>query len=241
MSRLMLAWPGEWEHGRWLQYRGWRKGQFFIGLGEQQKKRHGIMQASGSRAHTMLPGFLECPEWYCTRIDVQITVPCPTWVSLGKLHKKLGRNGTSLITGPENDTLYLGARTSELFTRIYEKILDEKYLRLEFELKGRRAISAWKAMLAGENCDRIYKFYLDKCKLPRKYIELFDLCDDGVTNHAMTVQRVAEAEKTLKWLESLDSAVLKAIGNHEIGDRVKVLVRSWSHYSDEIDKKDNIT
>lgn len=241
MSRLMMTWSGGWDRGKWLQYSGWRKKQFFIGLGEQQKKRHAVMQASGSLAQRMTKGFINYPEWYCTRLDVQITVPRPEWVSLPELRSKLGKKGTSLISSQENDTLYLGSRTSDFFTRLYEKMFDDMHLRLEFELKGNRARMAWDAMLAGEDSDRIFNYYLARSKLPRQYIELFDGCDDDATNRSMNKERIAVAEKKLKWIESLDSAMLSAIGDHEIGDRVKTLVRHWCVYGDSIDKADYMT
>ena len=241
MSSLMLAWPGKWDRGKWLQYSGWRKESFFIGVGEQQNKRHAVMQASGSLAHRMTKGFINYPEWYCTRLDVQITVPRPEWVSLPKLRKKLGKKGTSLISSQENDTLYLGARTSDCFTRLYEKMFAEMHLRLEFELKGNRSRAAWEAILAGEHCDRVFNYYLSKSRLPQKYIELFDGCEDDATERAMNKERIANAEKKLKWIESLDAAMLSAIGDHEIGERVKTLVRHWCVYGDSIDKADYMT
>jgi hypothetical protein len=42
--------------------------------------------------------------------------------------------------------------------------------------------------------------------------------------------------KTWKWIESLDDSMEKYMGNHEIGEQVKTLVRSWAGYADKLDK-----
>lgn len=237
LASIMSTWPGQWERSKWLQYSGWRKEQFFIGMGEQHKKRHAVMQASGSFAQKIFMVLADFEGWYCTRIDIQRTVKRPEWVELSELFKVLGKKGTSLISSEENDTLYLGARTSELFTRLYEKLFEEMYIRLEFELKGNRALMALQALYGREDCDRIYEYYLDKCKLPNRYIDLFRNCDHEATKLAMTKERTHESLKKLKWIESLDSAVRLAIADHEIGENVKSLVRSWSRFADEIDIK----
>lgn len=236
MSTLMVNWPGEWERGKWLQYAGWRKEEFFIGMGEQNKKRHAIAHASGILAHKMCPIFKDFENWYCTRIDIQRTIKEPEWVDLPKLHKLLGKKGTSLISSEENDTLYIGARASDLFTRLYEKVYDEMYLRLEFELKGKRGLLAWEAVNNGEDCDRVFEYYLDKCKLPQRYLKLFKNTEHNATERAMTKEREHCAENKIIWLTSLDASIREAIGDHDIGDRAKMLVYSWSKYANEIDK-----
>lgn len=237
MASIMTTSPGGWKRGKWLQYSGWKKDQLFIGMGEQHRKRHSIMQASGSQSQAIFTELADFEGWYCTRIDLQRTIKRPEWVDLAQLFKVLGKKGTSLISSEENDTLYLGARTSNLFTRLYEKLFEEMYIRLEFELKGSRALMAHQAMVDGENCDRIYEYYLDKCKLPKRYLDLFVNCDHGATKLAMTKEHTHAALKKLKWLSSLDSSVRLAIADHEIGEPVKNLVRSWANFADEIDIK----
>lgn len=241
MANLMQNWPDDWERGKWLQYSGWRKESFFIGMGVQDKKRHAVMQVSGHQAHKMHPVFKDFANWYCTRIDVQRTVKKPEWVDLPKLHKLLGKKGTSLISSEENDTLYIGARSSEKFTRLYEKLFDEMYLRLEFELKGKRGLLAWEAINEGEDCDRIFDYYIVKCKLPERYLSLFRNMECNATEKAMTKEREHSAKKKLTWLTSLDCSIREAMGDHEIGERAKMLIRSWSKYADEIDKNSELT
>lgn len=237
LASIMSTWPGRWERGKWLQYVGWRKEQLFIGMGEQHRKRHAVMQASGSFAHKIFKVLADFEGWYCTRIDIQRTVKRPEWVDLADLFRVLGKKGTSFISSEQNDTLYLGARTSELFTRLYEKPLEEMYIRLEYELKGNRALMACQALYANEDVDRIYEYYLDKCKLPKRYLDLFTNIDHEATQKAMTSEIRQNSLNKLKWLVSLDQTVRLAIADHETGESVRSLVRSWSKFADEIDIK----
>jgi hypothetical protein len=116
-------------------------------------------------------------------------------------------------------------------------MLEKMYIRLEFELKGGRAMMALQAMYHGEDCDRVYEYYLDKCKLPKRYLDLFKNCDHEATQKAMTSEIRQNSLNKLKWLESLDQTVLLAIADHETGENVRSLVRSWSKFADEIDIK----
>jgi hypothetical protein len=111
------------------------------------------------------------------------------------------------------------------------------YIRLEFELKGNRALMAHRALYDGEDVDRIYEYYLGRCKLPKRYLDLFANIDHEATRKAMTKQRTHESLKKLKWLTSLDASVRLSIVDHEIGETVRNLVRSWSQFADEIDIK----
>ena len=47
LSDFLTQYQGEWETGKWLQYHGWRKAGYFIGTGEQNKRRHSIVNISG--------------------------------------------------------------------------------------------------------------------------------------------------------------------------------------------------
>jgi hypothetical protein len=111
------------------------------------------------------------------------------------------------------------------------------YIRLEFELKGNRALMACQALYENEDVDRIYEYYLDNCKLPKRYIDLFENCDHEATEKAMTSEIRQNSLNKLKWLESLDGTVRLALADHETGENVRSLVRSWSKFADGIDIK----
>lgn len=239
LARVMVAWPDDWEQSKWLQYKGWKKDAFFIGHGTQQAKSHTIINVSGSLSHKMLPTLRELEGWYCTRIDLQITVDAAVQAefALAFVRDECETENTTLIESKDNDTLYLGSRSSDVFLRLYEKFLyDKKYLRLEFELKGERSRACWTAITKGESIDKIFKFYNKRSKLPFTVKEWFNSYEVTATNEAMKKEIVASERKKLKWLESLDVSVMKYMNSHEIGDDVKTLIRSWAAHADYLDR-----
>lgn len=174
--------------------------------------------------------------FYCTRLDIQMTIEKSGWVDLGKLHKSLGRKRTTLISSEHNDTLYFGSRESDKFARLYEKPLGDKmYLRMEFELKGKMASGAWDAILAGETVGGIYKRLLMQSILPNKFMQMFENADDDATELALRTEIEHDNQKTLKWIMSLDAAMRRHMNNHEIGDEVIKIVRSWAQETIYVD------
>lgn len=236
LARLMKNWPFKWEQGRWLQYRGWRKEELFIGHGEQNGKHHCIIQTSGSLSDRVIKTLLSLEGWYCTRLDIQVTLFCPKEFKLAWVRDQCRTKNTTLIESKENDTLYLGSRTSDIFTRLYEKISTEKLLRLEFELKGLRARAAWESLMLGEYAQAIFLYYLRSSKLPNDIIEMYENYDVASTKHAMRLIHEHDTEKVLKWITSLSDSIEENMANHEIGESVKVLVRSWAKLADKLDR-----
>lgn len=236
MARLMRSWENGWQRGQWLQYKGWKKEALFIGVGEQKQKRHAVLSVSGSLSERLLPSLKSLKGWYCTRLDLQETIQEPDYIRLAEIRDECTTKNTTLIESLDNDTLYLGSRTSEIFTRLYEKPLDTMMLRLEFELKGGRARMAWLAMLEGETADMIFGYYMEDSKLPEDVLALFATVGVESTKKTMQAIHLHEIGKTLKWIQSLDSSMEKNMNNHEIGEQVKTLVRSWAAYADKLDK-----
>jgi len=235
-AELMLFTPGGWTFGSWLQYKGWKKESIFVGRGEQNKKRHGILQVSGRQSQEMLEFLLQHEKHYCTRMDIQMTIPMPAGVYLTKIHKNLGKKVSTLISSESNDTLYVGNRSSDIFTRLYEKVLDRKYLRLEFELKGQRSRAAWLALLAGASVGEIFKYYYEKSILPAGVKKHYDVSGIDDTDKAMRAEVVKEAQKKLAWIQSIDGAIMKAIFDHDIGEEVRHIVQTWAAVSCNVDK-----
>ena len=236
ISELMKWYPGGWKPGRWLQYKGWRKESYFAGVGEQAGRRHMVISASGSESNTLaqfMDGYL---SFYCTRMDIQRTIEKPKHAQLRRIRTATKSENTTLIQSRENDTLYIGSRGSDLYTRLYEKPLDTMYLRLEFELKGARARAAWGAIVHGKVPAQIFSHYLLKSKLPGKVKSWFAEPGDDDSLDVDRLFVVHSAKKKLKWLQSLDDSVEKAMADHEIGEEVKTLVRSWATVADKLDK-----
>jgi hypothetical protein len=240
MPYLMEAWPDRWQRGKWLQYVGWRKESVFVGRGMQGNKAHTILNISGSLSHEWHEQFLRMDGWYSTRIDLQRTIlsPLAKDETLATVRDDCNTKKTTLIESEENDTLYLGSRTSDKFTRLYEKILEGTFLRLEFELKGFRSRATWDALRAGESLDKIYYFYLERSALPERIKFEYGKDGDISTDLAMRLEIEKEEAKSLKWIISLDESMMKNMGSHGIGEQVKIIVRAWAKYADHLDRDD---
>jgi hypothetical protein len=236
-SHLLELMQGTFSHAKWLQYRGWKNDVVFIGHGEQKNRLHGVVNMSGYSSDDHYHALIEWDTFYCSRIDVQVTVRQPNEVILPEVYERIREfTKTSLIQSELNDTLYVGSRSSDIFTRLYEKVLDTKYLRLEFEIKGKRARSAWRALQAGSSPSEIFNYYASKSHLPVDILRLFELADDGITSHAMREEIKADDEKTLAWLQSIDGAFMKALSNHNIGDQVQMILDGWCAYAGNLDR-----
>ncbi len=233
----MDAWPDDWQQGKWLQYRGWRKESLFVGHAIQERKSHTVLNISGSLSNRMMPSLLELPEFYATRIDVQVTIenPLGSGDALALVRDECTTKHTTLIESLENDTLYIGSRTSEKFIRLYEKNLEKSYLRLEFELKGQRARAAWVALVGGEQLHKIFHYYVKRSKLPPRAQAWYSGARSSATKECMAAEITHEAKKKLAWLVSLDKCIMRLMANHEIGEQVKTLIRAWAKHADWLD------
>lgn len=238
MPFLMESWPKQWTRGKWLQYVGWRKEGIFVGRGMQGNKAHTIINISGALSQNWYLNFLTLDGWYCTRIDLQRTIETPLSddENLSVIRDDCDTPKTTLIESEENDTLYLGSRTADKFTRLYEKILDKTYLRLEFELKGFRSRATWDALRAGETADSIFVFYLERSKLPERIRFEYGNHGEKATDKVMRLQIEHDDQKKLKWLQSLDDSMGVNMASHAIGEQVKMIVRAWAKFADYLDR-----
>lgn len=237
LSDVLSSSPGDWKPGKWLQYHGWKRDAVFIGTGEQRQKRHSIINISGYQSDHNFQNFLKFETYYATRIDLQITIPKPAGIDLAEVYKDLQKEliKTSLIQSELNDTLYVGARTSPVFTRLYEKPLDQMYLRLEFEFKGKVARGIWLALQADNTVDEIYQHYLNRSKLPDCVTRHFYAVEDGATAFAIRKEIEKSDAKKLAWLQSCDESIRQAMYNHNIGEEVRELVMSWANEAAAVD------
>lgn len=238
LSELLQGSDGKWEHSKWLQYHGWKRETFFLGTGFQNKRRHSIVNISGYQADRNFSNMLLLEAYYATRIDLQITIPQPKNVDLPEVYEwlKVDQVKASIIQSEINDTLYVGARTSPVFTRLYQKPLETMHLRLEFEFKGKVARGIWYALQSKSTVDEVFQHYLAKSSLPdyvKKYY--FDV-EDGATAFAIRQEIAKTDAKKLAWLQSCDSSVRQALYNHNIGSEVQMLVMSWANEAANVDK-----
>lgn len=238
LAELLQGSDGQWKHSKWLQYHGWKRETFFLGTGYQNKRRHSIVNISGYQADRNFSNMLHLESYYATRIDLQITIPQPKNTSLPEVYEWLNSEGvkSSIIQSELNDTVYVGARTSDVFIRLYQKQLDETHLRLEFEFKGRVARGIWASLNSQATVDEVFQYYLAKSKLPDYVKKHYYEVQDGATAFAIR-QEIAKTDASkLEWLRSCDSSVRQALYNHNIGAEVQELVMSWANEAANVDR-----
>lgn len=203
----------------WLQYRGRRSedGQLFFGMGEQTRKRHHIIQFSGGLADD------ECAEalrldntFYCTRLDIQVTIKEPPEHDAIKLYAGLHRKGKSIVRSPGAATVYIGVRTSELFTRIYEKPMENaRYLRCEFELKGRYARAAFGKMRDGLTTKaELFQQCLNQARVPEPHAKWFTTQADQIGG-LTAAESLKSLENTAAWLRNTETGILRHLGHDD--------------------------
>lgn len=227
---------GTWKPKRWLNYDGFGFDGAYVGRGMQRKQPHYMIRVSGRYADVTYSKLLGI-EAYATRLDLQVTIPAPGDHLLPDIHKRTSSKTKTLIDGYENDTLYVGNRASDIFCRLYEKLLDTLYLRLEFELKGDRSRAAWIA-LADETLtpESIFEYYLSRSPLPDDIKQLYITGATVPASRIMREQMTKDAQNKLAWIRGLDGALIQAMADHEIGEDVKAIVRYWAMRADNLDK-----
>lgn len=227
--------PDAWEPKSFLQYGGFGKRGVFVGRGKQKGQHHYILSISGSdagRHYDKLTGI----DAYATRIDIERTILAPGDNMLPPIKNKCSRTTVTLIDGYQNDTLYIGNRASDFFVRLYEKVFEDLYLRLELEFKGDRSRAIWRAIKEGVTPDQVYEQMLSRTGLPQSVLKLFENKNVAPTDALLREKLKAESKKKLEWLRKIDGAIYSAMSDHEIGEDVKAIVRSWNFRADELDK-----
>lgn len=216
--------------GHWLQYHGRRAddGGIFHGQGRQNGKPHHIAHMSGERSDEWAKYFLGASwtdEVYCTRLDLQVTIKEPVEHSGVELYNKVHRKVKSIVMSPGVTTVYIGARSSQLFIRIYEKVLDERFLRCEFELKQDYARNAWQSLVE-EKATRadLFNSCLKKASLPMKYEEWFKLNSDR-TDALSAQQLEKDLQAQLTYLKNTEIALSRLLSLHSTQQAVYGLIR----------------
>lgn len=208
--------------GKWLQYRGKRSsdGHIFHGIGPQgtgkYERRHAIIQFSGSAAQTWRQTCRQWQDFYCTRLDVQVTIEEPKEHNGRALYRAINRKAKSMIESPGAITCYIGNRRSNLFTRIYEKPIDgQRFLRCEFELKSDYARSAWDNYKSGHTTvAEIYASCFEKARIPLPWREWFLVNADSYPN-LLESEQSKDLRGKLNWLLDTETAIERMFCMHE--------------------------
>lgn len=219
-DQILLGQQGE--HGRPSvddarveQYRGAKysfpSGTIFVGEGIQEDMPHYLTRITGELAHEerhRIYNAVKSGYARVTRLDLQITTPEPRgwsqWALLERIHKQ-GRikqwRESKDIEG-RAETVYIGNRQSERFTRVYIKMTDggERLLRLEVEYKGKRARAMGRSLAAGRTAAGYLKHELLNTLRDKPLAELFSPLLGQVSAHTERIQVESSLGKTEKWL-----------------------------------------
>jgi hypothetical protein len=235
------------KEGRVMQYEGRRWDCGFFGSAVQKGRKHYMMRASGDNADSVLRELSEnCPA-RCTRIDLQITIPMKPEYSARRTCDMLrgtkwpGRDRkTMLIENADGlDTLYIGSRLSETFTRLYVKEGDgQRYLRYEVEFKGDTAEMVYGHACVGREMAMGGTLLGEIEKLP-------EIADSGLSevHHALANfkvvprkgYRVRDPHTTMLWIQrSVSPAIVRLLRDHDQGDQVARFVKEWYEMADEL-------
>lgn len=223
----------DWRPRRWMQYKGQLNGDnLFYGLGEQKGQGHGVIKVSGGQAHIFADWFLhhvpdhERRKWYATRLDLQSTKTPPDGWNYSKAYQRL-KDPKKIIRSTDGETLYVGARTSDSFWRIYDKT--ETMVRVELELKGKQAQAFWLSICQGSELEELWNYKIGKSRLPKMIVHHYQ----GLKTPKQPEQLKTDEDltKKLDWLQGLDGLVYKLAHDHDTSEEVADLIKRWYEYT----------
>jgi DNA relaxase NicK len=134
------------------------------------------------------------------------------------------RRVKSIVRSPGVTTVYVGARSSDLFIRVYEKVLDERFLRCEFELKQDYARNAWDSLVAitATRAD-LFNSCLKKSSLPQNYRGWF-LANSDRTDALSAQQLEKDLQAQLMYLKNTELALERLLNQHSTQQAVYGLI-----------------
>lgn len=203
-----------------MQYRGTLAtgdgGSVFLGQAQQRGARHYMMQISGELADFLSPmlypsmrtGFVRI-----TRLDIQATISQPSswgqWEFFNRM-KRQGKNvgwveSTAKKKGhrPKNlATVYVNARTSSRFARVYQKLTANfnLLLRLEVENKGDVSQAIFRRLSRAEPNETYKIKQAEVLNFAQKDDKLHLLFADVCTGALNPVKVTAKTGNTKAWL-----------------------------------------
>lgn len=232
---LRSTYPGDWDPGAWMQYKGFRSPEgIFYGSGEQSGDRHHIFQASGQNAmsffDTVWQNRTRLDQLYCTRIDLQQTIKMPAGLDLRAVYRA-NTNRAKTIIESDSKTVYIGRRESDSFTRLYQK-LDRQYLRLEHEFKGKQARMIFDSAMADVTPQSVFQYSFIKrtqaCKFGSVVTKHYDLRKDKIMSLSDDFR--AEFERNLKrkmaWLTSVEVGLLRYLGDDDLRGPARRIIKN---------------
>lgn len=229
--------------GHWLQYHGRRSvsGSAFHGTGHQGRKVHHICHISGDTAEEWakhLKSVVSGDYVYCTRLDVQTTILRPENYEPLTFYEQSKRVARSIVMNPETSTVYIGARSSDLFMRLYEKIiLETMYLRMEFELKGAYSRNWWSHWRSEpELIGELFISCVNRIRIPEPYRSWFNP-DDDKTDILNAEKIESDLAQKLIYLRNTETALVRYIYEHGTREHTVRLVERLASTIKYLDSK----
>lgn len=238
LNRAMRELFKGWRQTHWLQYSGYGTQHAFYGHGEQNGRRHYVYRVSGpdsqaffNHIHTILN-----EKIYATRIDVQVTLPeMETYDPFYTydIARENSKTQCSLIHSDTGSTIYFGNRESDRFARLYQKEVNaQKFLRLEFEIKGRLSKAIWLQLIKGIEFDTVYSYCLEKTYLP-DHIRIPFGNLEAHNELFFNLEMEQNKDRQLEWLISLGNTIVKMGNDHYQGGIVRSYLTRWLELTEE--------
>lgn len=221
-------------------------GSVFVGDAIINGRTHYIAQISGSLADSCdiwgeIANGVKSGRDDITRLDVQMTIPEPAdwkqvdfWLDRKGKGKTVGWAESTDAKGRLTQTVYVGARNSGRFLRLYEKLAgDTRLLRCEWEIKRPYSDKWGRQLAAGSvSLSQIFRLYLDETRhdgLQGLYMPYLH----GILP-ASKVKIIKEDNKTEVWLKDTVLPVFaRVINDHGSCPEIKELFRRCIENSDK--------
>lgn len=237
------------------RYQGWAidldRGTGTVYTGMQNGTEHYMLHLTGPAAEDEKDpafSFVRQRIATCKRIDLQVTVPMPqTWRQFDLLVRLEGRGLTPEYRQSKDkngcyQTVYVGARTSDRFTRVYVKPSSETMLlRLETEYKDDRARSMAKRLADGDATPSRYLLHeLQKTMADDALSLLFEPSLSGAIPLTEKLKVLSTADKTEKWLtQQVYPAFQRHINDHNASGRALAAFYAACKEAMKIDEESN--
>lgn len=209
------------------QYMGYRLGNMFYGEGVQGDKQHYLIQVSGSPADDAYQLLIDL-GMDITRIDLQLTIEKPGWYKARSYVDSMragiwrGRvlNCEMYEDGKGNDTVYLGSKHSDKFTRVYVKA--QMFLRYELQLRRKYAMDAARQIASGRKNAVRGILQSELAKKPSHPVNAeFRAFLRGAVVDVQAYRTNPDAVSRMRWLSTLLPTITRICNDHDYGQTAR--------------------
>lgn len=234
-----------------MQYVGYRIEQLYLGKGKQRGQQNMMLEASGATAEDVIKEYRELDRCDLLpigvpRLDVQFTIErIETDENLSALGNRIREMQELHIKNPakrpkirlrdnskiENDnTVYVGSRTSDRMVRIYDKKINNKeYIRYEIEYHDKVAGSAFNELMRDEHAANGL-LRGDMARFVRYSTTVQRLWESIPTEESilptLAIRDQSDENKRLEYLEFMARAMARRLTLEGFGPEVEFILKS---------------